>query len=511
MVILVLNFGGQYAHLLPRRVRELGAYSEILSCDAPLEQILVHKPSGIILSGGPASVYEEGAPKCDPAVFAQGIPVLGICYGHQLMAQELGGAVVGGEKKQFGRQQLTVQDNNALFKGLKRKESVWFSHGDSVTKMPSGFKAIASSRTCKIAGMADEARKLYGVQFHPEVVHTPHGMRVLENFVFGVCGAEKSWTIGDLGEKFVADLKKTVGGEKVIVGVSGGVDSLVVATLLNRAIGENLYAMFIDHGLLRKDEAHQVLAALKNHGFKNIVFVDASTDFLNALKGVADPEEKRRIIGHTFIRVFEREARRLEQEVGVRFLAQGTIYPDRIESAQPGNRASKIKSHHNVTLPEKLEFQIIEPLKDLYKDEVRKLGESLGLTKELLWRHPFPGPGLAIRVLGEVTEERLGILREADAVFLEELKKSGWYDRVWQAFAAIIPVRTVGVKGDARTYEYIITLRAVQSVDGMTADWVRFPPRLLEKIANRITNEVRGANRVLYDVSQKPPSTIEYL
>ena len=510
-MIVVLNFGGQYAHLLPRRVRELGVYSEILPGETPVEKIMALNPKGIILSGGPSSVYGPGAPKADAAIFKQGIPVLGICYGHQLMAHELGGSVKGSEEKQFGRQELSVNPRaTKLFSGLSRRETVWFSHGDKVEKMPHGFVATASTPTCKVAAMANDASKLFGLQFHPEVVHTPHGMKILENFVFGVCKEEKSWTIGDLAGKYVSELKATIGKGKAIIGVSGGVDSLVAATLLHRAIGDNLYAVFIDHGLLRKDEAMQVLAALKSRGFRNVVFVDAASDFLNGLKGISDPEEKRRIIGHTFIAVFEREAKRLEAKEHIRFLAQGTIYPDRIESAQPSKHASKIKSHHNLTLPEKLDFQIVEPLRDLYKDEVRALGKSLGLPKEMLWRHPFPGPGLAIRVLGEVTDERLSILREADAVFIDELHKAGWYDKTWQAFAALLPVKAVGVKGDARTYEYIIALRAVQSVDGMTADWVKLPPELLEKIANRISNEVRGVNRVLYDVSQKPPATIEY-
>jgi GMP synthase (glutamine-hydrolysing) len=427
-----------------------------------------------------------------------------------LIAKELGGEVKGGGVKEYGRVGIKILDNADLFVGLKKKESAWLSHGDLVAKMPPGFVALASSKHCKNMAIANRENKIYGVQFHPEVVHTPTGNKILENFIYGICGAEKNWIVGEVGKRLVKELKAQVGGEAVIIGVSGGVDSFVAATLLHEAIGNNLYCVFIDNGLLRKNEAESVQQTYRKLGFKHFVFVDARKDFLEALKGVVDPEQKRKIIGETFIRVFERTARGLEKEKRIKFLAQGTIYPDRIETAQPSKSAARIKSHHNVALPEKMSFQIVEPLKEFYKDEVRKLGKELGVPKEFLERHPFPGPGLAIRVVGEVTEERLNILREVDAIFIEELKKNNLYNKIWQAFAALLPVRAVGVMGDQRTYEYIVTLRAVTSVDGMTADWFKMPHKVLEKISNRIINEVRGVNRVLYDISQKPPATIEY-
>ncbi len=509
MAILVLNFGGQFAHLIARRVRQLGVYSEILPADAPLQAITSLSPKGIILSGGPSSVLEEGSPRCNPKVFSLGIPLLGICYGHQLMGYELGGNVRPGKKKEYGRVQLTA-GKSMLFQGMHGVQPVWFSHGDEVEKLPPGFASIAFTGTCAIAGMADEARKLYGVQFHPEVVHTPNGMKLLENFIFTICGEEKAWSVSKQLPKIVEELKKQVRGEKVIIGISGGVDSLVAAALLQKSIGDQLHCVFVDTGLLRKNEGEQVMETLRKQGFTHLHHIRAEKEFLHQLAGVTDPEEKRKRIGHTFIRVFEKATRDIESTHHITFLAQGTIYPDRIESAQPSKHSAKIKSHHNLTLPDDLAFEIVEPLKEFYKDEVRELGKELGLPHELLWRHPFPGPGLAIRILGEVTDERLRILREADAIYIDELKSSGWYDKVWQAFAALLPVKSVGVMGDARTYEYIIALRAVESVDGMTADWIKFPPDVLEHISSRIVNEVRGVNRVLYDVTQKPPGTIEY-
>ncbi|MBI5229551.1 glutamine-hydrolyzing GMP synthase [Candidatus Micrarchaeota archaeon] len=516
MGILVLDFGGQYTHLIARRVRELGAYSEILSFDASVEKIQKLKPEGIILSGGPASVYEEGAPFPDKGIFSLGIPVMGICYGHQLIAKMLGGKVEKGGIKEYGKKELQTLNKEDLFFGLEGKEIVWMSHGDEVKELPPSFEAIASSDDCPIAasrGKAspqDQRFTIYSVQFHPEVVHTPKGNQVIENFIYRICGCKKEWTIKDVSKRLVEEIGRAVADEKVLIGVSGGVDSIVAATLLNKAIGERLHCIFIDNGLLRKNEKKEVIAAYEKLGFKHFHFVNAREEFLEQLKGVLDPEEKRKRIGHTFIKVFEKAAKDVSEEEGIKFFAQGTIYPDRIESAQASKKAAKIKSHHNLTLPEQMSFQIIEPLKELYKDEVRALGRELNIPEEWIKRHPFPGPGLAIRILGEITEERLAILREADAIYIEELKKSDWYDKVWQAFAALLPVKAVGVMGDQRTYEYIITLRAVNSKDGMTADWSKLPPEILERVSNRIVNEVKGVNRVLYDVSQKPPATIEY-
>lgn len=512
MAVLVLNFGSQYAHLIARRVRELGAYSEIMPHDATVEEIAAKKPLALILSGGPSSVYEPQAPKCDAQIFSLGVPALGICYGHQLMAQELGGSVEGGHKKEFGKAVLRVNGApTPLFQGLQEEEAVWFSHGDEVKLLPKGFQKTASTETCENAAMADEQKKLYGIQFHPEVMHTPCGKRVLSNFLCEIAKIEPAWRVDkNIGGK-IEELQKQVGGEKAIIGVSGGIDSLVAATLLHKGIGSQLHCVFIDHGLLRKNEAMEVLSVLNKQGFANVHFVDASKDFLGALAGVTDPEEKRKIIGHKFIEVFEKAAREVEESEHIRFFAQGTIYPDRIESAQASKQAAKIKSHHNLTLPEKMNFQVIEPLAEYYKDEVRSLGRALGLSPEEVGRHPFPGPGLAIRILGEITDERLRILREADFIFIEELKRSNFYDKVGQAFAALLPVKSVGVMGDARTYEYMIALRCVDTSDFMTADWSKLPHELLEKVSNRIVNEVRGVNRVLYDVTQKPPGTIEYL
>jgi len=511
-MILILNFGGQYAHLEARRVREFNVYSEILPCDVSLKEIGKLKPDGIILSGGPASVYEHNAPTMDKKILGLGIPILGICYGLQLIGKFAGGEVLGGKLKEFGKKTLYVRKHGKLLKGLSKKEQVWMSHGDLVTKLPKDFDILASTDTCKIAAFENNARKLYGVQFHPEVAHTLKGSEILKNFVFGICRAKKDWRIKNLAKKLIKEIKKEIGKNSIIMGVSGGVDSTVAATLIHKAIGNKLYCVFVDHGLIRKGEAEEVKNFFeKKLKFKHFYFVDASQIFLEKLKGITDPEEKRKIIGHTFIEIFENKVVELgKKHRNIKFLGQGTIYPDRIESAQPTKYASKIKSHHNVTLPEKMTLKVIEPLKEFYKDEVRKLGKKLKIPNEILSRHPFPGPGLAIRVLGEVTEERLRILREADYIFIEELKKSGFYDKTWQAFAALLPVKSVGVMGDARTYEYIISLRAVTSVDAMTADWAKLPNDLLENISTRIINEVRGVNRVLYDISQKPPATIEY-
>ncbi|MBI2558419.1 glutamine-hydrolyzing GMP synthase [Candidatus Woesearchaeota archaeon] len=511
-MILILNFGGQTCHLIARRVRDLGVYSEIVPCDISLKEIGRYKPEGIILSGGPASVYEHNAPTMEKKILDLGIPVLGICYGLQLIAKFCGGDVLGGKLKEFGSKTLNVKKNGKLLRGLSKKEQVWMSHGDLVGKLPADFEVLASTDSCKIAAFENNVKKLYGIQFHAEVIHTLKGNEILKNFVFYVSKAKKDWHIKNISKKLIKEIKKEVGKNSVIMGVSGGVDSAVAATIMHKAIGSKLYCVFVDHGLLRKGETGEVRTFFeKRLRFKHFYFVDASQIFLEKLKGVSDPEEKRKIMGHTFIEVFENKVIELETKYkGIKFLGQGTIYPDRIESAQPTKYASKIKSHHNVTLPEKMQLKVIEPLKEFYKDEVRKLGKQLKIPDEILNRHPFPGPGLSIRILGEITEERLRILRETDYIFIEELKKSGFYDKTWQAFAALLPVKSVGVMGDARTYEYIISLRAVTSLDAMTADWAKLPNELLEKISNRIINEVRGVNRVLYDISQKPPATIEY-
>lgn len=509
-MILVLDFGSQYTHLIVRRIRDLGSYAEILPFNPPLEKIAAIKPQGIIFSGGPFSVYDKNAPFPVKGIFNLNIPILGICYGQQAIAKMLGGTVKAGKSREFGRETITVLNRNSLFGGCKKKETVWFSHGDIVADAPKGFKAIARSKTCRIAAFADNDNLIFGIQFHPEVTHTANGLKILGNFIYDICKEKKSWKISSIKKHLTAEIKKQTKGKPVLIGVSGGVDSFVAATILKNAIGNKLYCIFVDNGLMRKDEPQEVKDIFKKMEFRNFLMMDAKEKFLTALKGVTDPEKKRKIIGYTFIRVFEKKAKELEKQVKIKFLAQGTIYPDRIESAQPSKGVAKIKSHHNITLPKKLKFQIIEPIKELYKDEVRKLGRELGLSGSIIGRHPFPGPGLAIRILGEVTEERLNILREADDIFIFELKKAKLYDKIWQAFAVFLPLKTVGVMGDLRTYENIISLRAVTSKDGMTADWAKIPPETLEKVSNRIINEVRGVNRVVYDISQKPPATIEY-
>jgi len=507
--IVVVNFGSQVAHLINRRVRELGVFSDLVPYDISASEIKKYKPKGIILSGGPSSVYEKNSPLLDKKIFLFGIPILGICYGMQLIGKCYG-KVLGGKLKEFGKKELYVKKQGKLLKKLNKREQIWMSHGDLVTKLPKDFDILAKTDTCPIAAMESKARKLYGLQFHPEVVHTQKGMQILKNFVFDICKAKKDWNI-NLASILIKEIKEEVKDKAVIMGTSGGVDSSVAAVLIHKAIGKRLHCVFIDHGLIRKDEAKIVMNRFKKLNFENIYSVNASKIFLGRLKGKIDPEQKRKIIGHTFIEVFEKKLSELEKKhKNIKFLGQGTIYPDRIESAQPSKEASKIKSHHNVTLPEKMKLRIIEPLKELYKDEVRELGKELKLPADIVFRHPFPGPGFAIRILGEVTKERLEILRNADHIFREELKKSGYYDKIWQALAALIPVKAVGVKGDARTYEYIISLRAVTSKDAMTADWAKLPYSLLEKISSRILNEVKGVNRVLYDISQKPPATIEY-
>ncbi|MBI5148367.1 glutamine-hydrolyzing GMP synthase [Candidatus Pacearchaeota archaeon] len=510
MGIAILDFGSQYSHLILRRIRELGVFSQIFPYDVDINIIKKLNPEGIILSGGPASIYEKTALQCDKKLFSLGKPILGICYGHQLITKELGGKVERSDKKEYGKKILEIKDKKDLFKGLADQEIIWMSHGDKIIKSPKGFEVLGSTKECKISAFRNSEKKIYGVQFHPEVSHTSKGTTILKNFIFRICNCRKEWTIKNVKKELINKIKKEVGNEGVLIGVSGGIDSLVAATLLNKIIGDKLYCIFIDNGLLRQNEKREVISSYKKLGFKNFNFVNAREEFLNKLKGVTDPERKRKIIGHTFIKMFEKITRDLEKREKIKFLAQGTIYPDRVESAKTSKSASKIKSHHNLTLPKKMKFQIIEPLKELYKDEVKRLGNELQVPKEWVSRHPFPGPGLAIRILGGITEERIKILREVDSIFIEELRKNKLYEKIWQAFAALLPVKAVGVMGDNRTYNYIISLRAVLSRDGMTADWAKIPLHVLEKISNRILNEVKGVNRVLYDISQKPPATIEY-
>ena len=508
--IIIINFGAQYCHLIARRVRDLGVYSEIKPYDISVSEIRKIKPKGIILSGGPSSVNDEGSPLIDKKIFDLGIPVLGICYGHQLIGKYFG-KTIQSKVKEYGKKSLLIKENGDLLKKLGKKEQVWMSHGDKVAELPKDFKILAKTDTCPIAAFENLGKKIYGIQFHAEVIHTPKGSQILKNFVFDVCKAEKDWDIGSLKNNLINEIKDTVKNDFVIMGTSGGVDSTVAADLIHQAIGDKIYCVFIDHGLIRKREAEEVKKAFRRLKFRHFHMVDASALFLKKLKNIKEPEKKRKVIANTFIEVFEGKVKELERKnPKIKFLGQGTIYPDRIESAQPSKEADKIKSHHNVVLPEKMKLKVIEPLKEMYKDEVRKLGKELKISNQLLMRHPFPGPALAIRILGEVTDERLRILREADYIYIEELKKSGYYDKIWQAFAALFPVKSVGVMGDARTYEYIISLRAVTSKDAMTADWAKLPNSLLERISNRIINEVKGVNRVVYDITQKPPGTIEY-
>ena len=509
-MILVLDFGSQYTQLIARRIREANVYCEIHPFNFPLKKIRSLKPQGIILSGGPASVYQENAPKVEDRIFDLRVPFLGICYGMGIINRVAGGEVARAERREYGPADLTVDDGTDLFHGFPNSDSVrvWMSHGDRMSSLPEGWRILAHSHNSPIAAFADPERQLFGVQFHPEVAHTPRGKEILENFLFRICGCEPTWTMGHFAETSVAQIRKQVGQSRVICALSGGVDSSVVATLVHRAIGERLVCIFVNNGLLRHGEADHVCRLFAERFGKCFRYTDASQRFLSALKRLEDPEEKRKIIGHIFIELFEEEAKKLGE---VPFLAQGTLYPDVIESVSFVGPSVTIKSHHNVGgLPSKMRFQLVEPLRELFKDEVRRLGKELGLPSELLQRQPFPGPGLAIRVLGEVTEERLRTLREADLIVLSEIKGAGLYNKVWQSFAVLLPIRTVGVMGDERSYENVIALRVVDSQDGMTASWVPLPPELLGKISNRIINEVRGVNRVVYDISSKPPATIEW-
>ena len=510
--ILILDFGSQVTQLIARRVREAGVYCEIHPFAMKLEAIRRFGPQGIILSGGPASVHEGAAPKIDAEIFALGLPILGICYGEQLICEQLGGKVEVGTTSEFGRARVSVVKDNALFKDIWRvggDYQVWMSHGDKVTELPEGFAVTATSDGAPYAAIAHEGKRIYGVQFHPEVAHTPEGAKLLANFVRGICGCNAGWSMKTFREEQIAKIRQQVGTKKVICGVSGGVDSSVVAKLLHEAIGEQLVSIFVDTGMLRLDEGAEVKKRFEDHYKIPLIYVDASQLFLQKLAGVSDPEKKRKIIGNTFIEVFEEEAKRIE---GADFLAQGTLYPDVIESISfHGGPSVTIKSHHNVGgLPERMKMQLVEPLRELFKDEVRKLGLELGLTRDLVMRHPFPGPGLAIRIPGEITLEKLNLLRRADAIYIDELRKNNIYDDIWQAFSVLLPVKTVGVMGDARTYEAVLALRAVTSSDGMTADIYHFDSHILHRIAARIVNEVRGINRVVYDITSKPPATIEW-
>jgi GMP synthase (glutamine-hydrolysing) len=509
-MILVLDFGSQYTQLIARRIRESKVYCEIHPFNLSVDKIEALRPQGIILSGGPASVYQDNAPKIQQGVFKLPVPFLGICYGMGIINLASGGEVAKADRREYGPAELAIDNNADLFHGFANYKPVrvWMSHGDRMVSLPNGWSVLAHSANSPIAAFADPSRRFFGVQFHPEVAHTPRGKLILDNFVFQICGCRPDWTMEHFIQSSVSKIREQVGSERVICALSGGVDSSVAATLVHRAVGDRLTCVFVNNGLLRRQEAERVGALFSERFGRAFLYVDARDRFLAALRSVEDPEQKRKIIGRLFIEVFEEEAKKLGN---IGFLAQGTLYPDVIESVSFVGPSVTIKSHHNVGgLPETMRFKLLEPLRELFKDEVREVGRELGLPTELIHRQPFPGPGLAIRVLGEVTEERLAVLRDADAIVLEEIRAAGFYEKVWQSFAVLLPVRTVGVMGDERSYENVVALRVVDSLDGMTADWVPLPPELLARISNRIINEVRGVNRVVYDISSKPPATIEW-
>ncbi|KQC09974.1 MAG: GMP synthetase [Smithella sp. SDB] len=508
-MILIVDFGSQYNQLIARRVRENHVYCQIEPPDISIDAIKALDPEGIILSGGPASIYSKGAPRVDRGIFNLGIPVLGICYGLHYMIDSLDGNVIGSQKREYGFAELLIKKQKGMFAGVSKKTQCWMSHGDSIGKLPSGFTATASTANTSIAAAEDIKRKFYALQFHPEVVHTKEGKKMLANFLFNICRCKKSWSMKSFINDAVEEIRRQVGSEKVILGLSGGVDSSVAAVLLNKAIGKQLTCVFVDNGVLRENEAERVIEMFSKHLRINLRFARSGKIFLKRLKGVTDPEKKRKIIGRTFIEVFDKEAQKIK---GVRFLAQGTLYPDLIESRSAfGGPSAVIKSHHNVGgLPKKMNLKLVEPLKHLFKDEVRLLGKELGLADDVVWRQPFPGPGLAVRIIGEVTPRRLAVLRQADTILLEEIRAQHLYYKLWQSFAVLLPIKSVGVMGDQRTYENILAIRAVTSDDAMTADWAQLPHDILARISNRIINEVRGVNRVVYDISSKPPSTIEW-
>ena len=512
--VLILDFGSQYAQLIARRVREAGAFSVLLAPDTPINKLAAYQPAGIVLSGGPSSVSARGAPRCDQRIFELGVPVLGICYGMQLGCEILGGTIEAAHAREYGRSVLKVLDNTGIFRGMPTDTAAWMSHGDQVELLGDDFQVLAETSTCPLAAVAHKTVPFYGVQFHPEVTHTPHGVELLRNFLYEICGIKGTWRMADFMEAQCKKIREVVGDSKVLCGLSGGVDSSVVAALLHRAIGDQLVCVFVDNGLLRKNERDFVETTFRDHFDIDLRVVDAAKEFLEDLIGITEPQEKRKLIGHRFIDVFKEAAEVVEQESNqsIRFLAQGTLYPDVIESGHGySGAAANIKLHHNVGgLPEELGFELIEPLRDLFKDEVRKLGEVLGLPDGIIWRHPFPGPGLAVRCLGEVVEDKLSLLRDCDEILLEEIVAANLYRSTDQVFAVLLPIRSVGVMGDGRTYESVVAIRAVETQDFMTADWARIPYDILASISNRIINEVRGVNRVVYDISSKPPATIEW-